>query len=425
MMNQTEKFIHNPEISELSKLLIDVLKRGKDVDPVRLSALTPGQWKEFQAIAATQRVTPLVFHRLKKKGLEQVVPSEVYASLRDVYLQNIVRIMKISAQSRLVMKALNAVDIPTIPLKGIVLANSIYESIGLREMSDFDLLVPQEKLARAVDILTGMGYKPSQPFYLDSFIQTGKHLPGFIKKDHVTIEIHWNITSPSMSYSIEPQELWDHAMPVQILDYETLMLSPEDLLLHICLHTSYQHQFDFGLRPFCDIAEVIHHFGATLDWQVVTEKAKQRKWSRGVYLALVIASEFAGADVPKNVLEQLRPADVTDSVLNTVETQILIEKYFTASVPEHFAKLLANKSLMEQVKIFMKRVFLPRATIAANYAIPADSVKVYIYYPRRFIDVLFRHGRTFRYVTKYKEDDSSLKALIDRKALISDWLSGS
>lgn len=423
-MNQTEKSILNPEISELSILLIDILKRGKDVDPVRLSALTPEQWKKFLAIAAHQRVTSLVFHRLKKKGLDQAVPSDVYASLKDVYQQNIVRIMKISGQSRRVLKALNNADIPTIPLKGIVLANSIYESIGLREMSDFDLLVPQEKLAEAFEIITGMGYKPVQSFYLDSLIQTGKHLPCCIKKGHVNIEIHWNITYPNMSYSIDPRELWDHAVPVQILDYETLMLSPEDLLLHICLHTSYQHQFDFGLRPFCDIAEVIHHFGSTLDWQVVTERAKQRNWARGVYLALVVAKEFAGADVPKNVMERLRPADVADSVLSTVETQILMEKYSTASVPEHFAKLLANKSRIEQMKIFMKRVFLPRATIAANYLVPPESFKVYMYYPRRFIDVLRRHGGTFRYVTKHNNDDLSFRALVDRKALISDWLSG-
>lgn len=422
-MNQTEKSILNPEISELSILLIDILKRGKDVDPARLSALTPEQWKQFMTIAAHQRVTSLVFYRLKKKGLDQAVPSDVYASFKDVYQQNIMRIMKISGQSRRVLKALNTAGIPTIPLKGIVLANSIYESIGLREMSDFDLLVPKEKLAEAFEIITGMGYKPSQPFCLDSLIKTGKHLPCCIKKGHVNIEIHWNITYPNMSYSIDPRELWEKAVPVKILDYETLMLSPEDLLLHICLHTSYQHQFDFGLRPFCDIAEVIHHFGATLDWQVVTEKAKQRKWARGVYLALVIASEFAGADVPKNVLERLRPVNVTDYVLNTVETQILTEKYFTAFVPEHFAKLLANKSRIEQMKIFMKRVFLPRSTVAALYSIPADSFKVYIYYPRRLIDVLLRHGRTLRYVTKHSDDDPSLRAFIDRKDLIANWLS--
>lgn len=425
MMNPIDKTMLKSEVSELSILLIDILNRGKDVDPVRLSALTPEQWKKFLAVAAHQRVTPLVFYRLKKKGLDQAVPSDVCASLKNVYQQNIIRIMKISGQSRQVLKALNTADIPTIPLKGIVLANSVYKSIGLREMNDLDLLVPQEMLARTFEIITSMGYKPSQPFCLDSFIQTGKHLPGFIKKDHVTIEIHWNITSPNTSYSIDPQELWEKAVPVQILDYETLMLSPEDLLLHICLHTSYQHQFDFGLRPFCDTAEVIHHFGATLDWQVVTEKAKQRKWVRGVYLAMVIASEFVGADVAKDVLERIRPADMTDSVLNAVETQILAEKTFTASVPEHFAKLLANKSRIEQIEIFLKRVFLPRSTIAANYLVPSDSFKVYMYYPRRFLDVLLRHGRTFRYVTKHNDNDPPLRTLINRKALISAWLSGS
>ncbi|MDD4357184.1 MAG: nucleotidyltransferase family protein, partial [Smithellaceae bacterium] len=384
-MIQIDEDIVKPEVSELCKILVDILKRGKDVDPARLSALTPEQWQKFLTIAATQRVAPLIFYRLKKKSLDQAVPSEVYASLKDVYLQNTMRIMKITAQSRLVLKTLNSEGIPTIPLKGIVMANSVYENIGLREMNDFDLLVPPEKLARAAELLNDMGYKPMQSFHLDSFTQAGKHLPRFIKKDHVAIEIHWNITSPNMSYSIDPHELWDHAVPVQILDYETLMLSPEDLLLHLCMHTSYEHQFNFGLRPSCDIAEVIDHFGGTLDWQVVAERATQRNWARGVYLALVIASEFAGADVPRDVLGKLRPADVTDAVLNTVGTQILSDKYFNASVPEHFAKLLVSKSLLDQIKIFMKRVFLPRTTIAANYFVPADSFKVYAYYPKRLI----------------------------------------
>ena len=223
MMNHIEASILNPEISELSILLIDILKRGKDVNPARLSALTTEQWKKFLAAAATQQVTPLVFHRLKKKGLDQAVPSDVYASFKNVYQQNIMRIMKISGQSRRVLKALNSAGIPTIALKGVVMANSIYKSIGLRQMSDFDLMVPPEKLARAAEVLTGMGYRPVQTFCLDSSIQTGKHLPGFIKKGHVTVEIHWNITSPNLHYSIDSLELWEKAVPVKILDYETLI----------------------------------------------------------------------------------------------------------------------------------------------------------------------------------------------------------
>ncbi|PKN89353.1 MAG: hypothetical protein CVU51_00775 [Deltaproteobacteria bacterium HGW-Deltaproteobacteria-1] len=423
-MTQIVEGILKPDISELCAILIDVLKQGKDVDPAQLSVLTPEQWHKFLAIAATQRVTSLVFHQLKKKGLDQAIPSEVYAFLRDACLKNTMRIMKMSAQSLLVIKALNSANIPTIPLKGIVMANSIYESIGLREMNDCDLLVPPEKLAKAAEILTGMGYKPARPFYVDSIIHTDLHLPGFIKKGHVTIEIHWNITSPNIYYSIDPRALWEEAVPVQILDYDTIMLSPEDFLLHLCMHTSYQHQFNFGLRPSCDIAEVIDHFGSTLDWLTIAERAKQRNWTRGVYLALVIASEFAGAHVPKDFLERFRPSDISDSVLNTVGTQILTEKYFTTSVPDHFAKLLTSRSGMDQIKIFMKRVFLPRATIAKSYLLPANSFKVYLCYPRRFIDVLLRHGRTFLYVTKHKENDPLLTAFIDRKALISAWLSG-
>ena len=46
-MIQLDEDILKPEVSELCKILVDILKRGKDVDPARLCALTPEQWKEF------------------------------------------------------------------------------------------------------------------------------------------------------------------------------------------------------------------------------------------------------------------------------------------------------------------------------------------------------------------------------------------
>jgi hypothetical protein len=56
-------------------------------------------------------------------------------------------------------------------------------------------------------------------------------------------------------------------VPVQIAGCDSLTPSPEDLLLHLCPHISYQNRFAFGLPPSCDIAETISRFDSTLDWQ--------------------------------------------------------------------------------------------------------------------------------------------------------------
>jgi hypothetical protein len=46
-----------------------------------------------------------------------------------------------------------------------------------------------------------------------------------------------------------------------------LGLGLEDLLLHLCFHTSFQHVFRFGgLRSFCDVATTLDERGPSVDW---------------------------------------------------------------------------------------------------------------------------------------------------------------
>jgi len=212
----------------------------------------------------------------------------------------------------------------------------------------------------------------------------------------------------------------ERAVPVHVAGCDALTLSPEDLLLHLCVHTSYQHQFAFGLLPFCDIAETIARFGPAFDWQTTVARAERRGWQRGVYLTLRLAKELAGADVPPDILERLRPADMKQAALETVRAQIFTDANFDFSIPVPFAELLESRRLRDKIRIFRQRVFLPRAIIAAEYSVPMDSLRIYGCYPRRFVDVLRRHGQTLK---KYRQNDAPLKSLARRTNLIANWLS--
>ena len=208
-------------------------------------------------------------------------------------------------------------------------------------------------------------------------------------------------------------------MPTQIAGYDALTLSPEDMLLHICLHTSYLHPFTFGLRPFCDIAATIDQFGSALNWETIVDRACRQQWQRGVYLALRLAVELAGASVPVASLKRLEPADASEALLKTVRNQVFTDKYFAVSIPAPFAELLQSKRLIDKLNIFRKRVFLPRAVMANVYSVPIDSPMIYSCYLRRFCDVLRRHGRTLQ---KFQQNDDSVMSLVERTNLIADWM---
>ncbi|OPY76053.1 MAG: hypothetical protein A4E64_01704 [Syntrophorhabdus sp. PtaU1.Bin058] len=405
----------------LCRLLVDCLKRGGPaVEAARLSGLTQEDRQAFLALAAAQRVRPLLWHRLTQKGLCDAVPAEAAEALRNASLRNTMSNLRLYGELRRLLFALKREGIPLILLKGIYLADALYGDIGLREMHDIDVLARPADLTRVADILMNMGYIPEQPIDADITINADHHLPTLVKKGCGSFEVHWNLTRSGDSYNIDPVGLWERSMPVHIAGCDAMALSPEDLLLHLCMHVSYQHRFAFGLRPLCDIAETIARFGPTLDWQVIIERAGLWGWQRGVYLALQLARELAGADVPAGIMEKLRPADMTEDVLEIACAQVFTDKNLVYSIPTPFAELLQSRGLWDKNRIFWERVFLPKAIIAAQYSVPADSARIYGCYLRRFVDVLRRHGHT---MTQYRRDEQ-VKAVVERTSRIACWLSG-
>lgn len=405
---------------KLYEILLECLKKDKrKPDAAVLSALSSQDWNNLLALAAMQRITPLLWHRLKQKKMETHVPETATTKLREASRRNTIKNLRLNGETSRLLAALEQEHIPLILLKGIVMANEVYENISLREMNDIDVLARPCDLQRIADILTGMGYHPMQTFSVELILQTGHHLPRFIKKNAAHFEVHWNITNPGELYSIDPKGLWQRSAPVRIAGHQTQMLSFEDLLLHLCLHTSYQHPFIFGLRPFCDIAEAIDHFGSSINWQTVADRALSQQWQRGVYLALRLAVDLAGASVPEDILKKIQPADKSETILETARTQILTDKSFASSIPAAFAELLESRQLTDKIKIFLKRVFLPRAIIASLYGVPVDSLKVYACYPHRLQDVFRRHINTLK---KYQESNDAVKSLAERTKMIADWL---
>jgi hypothetical protein len=126
-------------------------------------------------------VAPLLYHRLKALGLESAETLAALSVLRNYHRQNALRNLQFFAGLNPIVKALQAEKIPVIALKGAHLAQAVYGSIALREMNDFDLLVPPDRLARAGEILAAQGYRPSKPYDPDLALVTVKHLPRFLK----------------------------------------------------------------------------------------------------------------------------------------------------------------------------------------------------------------------------------------------------
>jgi hypothetical protein len=212
------------------------------------------------------------------------------------------------------------------------------------------------------------------------------------------------------------RELWDRATPARIAGVDVQVLSPEDLLLHLCIHATYAHMCEFSARPLCDIAETIRQLHGRLAWQEVTTRAERWHCRRGVYLALRLARSLVGADVPDEVLHALRPAGFDDQILT-----VAMRQRHGARVRDDVAKLQASRNPAAKLRVFWKRILIPADALADAYNVPRSSRLLYAFYLVRAKDMAKRHWNT---VFRLHRGDAALTTLARDTLALQEFLAG-
>jgi hypothetical protein len=401
-------------------LLLDCLHQDPTrVEASRLGALSLAEWEDLVALAAEQRVRPLLYRRLQQLDVTDRMPASVREQLQDACRQTALRTLRYYAETARIAARLGREGIDVLALKGVHLAKTVYQHAALREMNDIDLMVRPAHLPHAAAVLTSLGYESSKHIDIDVSCAVSHHLPPFVKSGVSKVEVHWNLTRPGAGFSIEPAELWQRARTMDLGGQTVQILAPEDLLLHLCQHASYHHQFGFGLRPFCDIATTVRHCGDQLDWDALCQRAEAWRWQHGVYLVLRLAQELVGAKVPPSALTRLQPSSFESTVLQAAQELVFTEKLVGQTVSAPLARLSEERTWWKKLRVILGRLFIPPVMLANAYSLPSHSPRLPLYYFVRAKDLLWRHGGP---VLRLSQDQEVLKATAQRKYLINGWL---
>ena len=176
-----------PELS----LMLDIVLRKKPQIPEDLD------WDRFESALQQHRVQPLLIRGLKGMGadtLEGYPVLKKYRAQQNKYALESLRRLQALAQ---VNTALAGNGIRMISMKGPLLSIELYGDPSMRTSRDLDVMVAEEDLYRAGDILTGLGYVPeANPFHKTplrrkyyGIIEPDKHL--VYHKEDVCVELHW------------------------------------------------------------------------------------------------------------------------------------------------------------------------------------------------------------------------------------------
>jgi hypothetical protein len=406
-------------LSRDARLLLACLHQSQNPLDEHIAGDSP-DWQQVMTLAREHRVRPLLQRRLQDTGYWQRVDAEAWQRLLHECRVVTARKVRLHAELDQIVAALARARIPVILMKGAHLGPAIYRNIALREMDDLDIMVAREHLGAAVALMIERGYEGIREFSVEADAEIANHATGLVKRDVAALEIHWNITYPNAATAIDAAPLWHRAQPVTEVAAPALGLSAADLLLHVCYHASYHHQFEIGLRPYCDIAEIAAGWNGDDNWREVVRIAIEHRWSRGVALTLQLARDFVGARVPDWVVSRLAPSDLHERVPAACAV-VWSTPGEIAAFERRLAPLSAGTPWRTSLAAVRRSFLLPKAELVALYPSAASSDWWRLFYVRRFSELIRRYGLD---ALRLRRDRSgTLTAVAHRRNELTNWLS--
>ena len=380
----------------------------------RARALSPPAWEAVFALALKHNVAPLLQRALRAGNALAGLPEPVQARLEEARRATALDNLRNYGQFRQIARALHEKKIPLIALKGLHLAELVYRDISRRPMSDLDILLPQAQVEEAIAVLAALDYErePSPP--------NGYEIKLNHRRLNILVEVHWTLGTQGEHYTPPIEDIWRSAQAAKLGDADALVMSPEFLLLHVCAHLANHHLFALDFRALCDIAEILRGHPA-LDWKLVIEQGRRHGWGRGVAVALLLARDHVGADVAEVVLTAIGDDTLVPERLADALEQL-------ASFPEISYDLRHLISRREspigwpaKIAMLWKRIFVPRAELAAIYGVSEHAASTNLYYAVRLRDLVRRYAAGARELSL---SGPQLAANTARNARLARWING-
>lgn len=230
-------------------------------------------WQLLLEISLNHEVLPLLFYNLIKLK-RAVLPENIAALLNSSYSMTLARNTALWEEFKYLSNSLQESGIRIIPLKGIILAKTIYRDIGLRPMIDIDVLVQNQDLRHAEERILRLGYKKQLHGLPESYwIKYQANLGFFNPEKGILLELHWQY-APRRPHELDISDAWRRVLVQAINRDQIACLTPEDTLLSLCLHIGKNItclQF-IKMKNLCDIRELLFAHGSGLDWDYIARK---------------------------------------------------------------------------------------------------------------------------------------------------------
>jgi hypothetical protein len=258
-----------------------------------------------------RKLRPLLFNAFQQHGLEADNKTRTY--LRSAYLKEELRSKIFRQICRAVLQLLQRESFAAIVLKGTALAETVYGNPVLRHCHDIDILLPDDELSRAANLLLSLGFQRVDP-------STQRRNPDVRMKheSELPLELHGGLFEVPY-YNAISSEIQARSQSRLITDVPVKILTPSDSLLHVCGHAFHSASRQ-SLRWVTDAWFIVDRH-SDLDWDQLLDYARRSRLALPLSVMLGYLAEDLNAPIPSTFLSRL---SATASKSDAVERQLAL-----------------------------------------------------------------------------------------------------
>jgi hypothetical protein len=255
-------------------------------------AMSPLDWMQMLELATRHGIRPIVFNALRAINL----PENVGSKLASFYQANASANLLLASELVRLCRSFQAGGVALVPLKGPLLAASLYGDLLLRESGDLDLLVHEHNLPDARRILSRLGYELRSAA---AFQRAAHHETLDSPATGIHVELHWRLSARQHLLPPDTRTIWGRLQLTPFVGHQLPSLGVVDQFLFLVAHGT-RHNWS-SLKWLCDIAEFTR-LSPLADWPVILNQARRCGALRVCLLALYLAADLLSAPVPPDLL---------------------------------------------------------------------------------------------------------------------------
>ncbi len=349
-------------------------------------------WEYLIRMARSHGIMPLLFWQLNAVSPE-AVPSTLLDQLGAEFRNNSLRSLSLTGELVGLLRELEGQGVAAIPYKGPILAASAYGNIALREFVDIDVLVRKEEVFRAQKLLLAAGYRPEYRLTTAqqaAFLRYNCEHSFLNSNGGSAVDLHWAIAERHFSFPLDTEAFWRRLDRVSLGGSDVYTLSPEDLLLVLCVQ-GFKDAWE-RLKYICDVAEVIRAH-QDMDWDRVLEQADALGGRRTLFVGLALAGALLGTPLPEKIAQEVQ----TDAAVRTLVGRVQERLFRTSGPPRRFPEIMfrpihvkMRERLRDKVR-YCARTAMTH-TVGDWMALPLPRPLFSLYYVLRPIRLAGKYG---------------------------------